>query len=709
MANFKGRIMTNPNVRNIDGLPVIMGQLDTFARTTTERAMAEIGITVVDGSFEKGATGVTKGTGVYQESTGKVFQWQLTNTFNITAGTLPSDYGTIGTDWVDRTSETLRGEINIVVRRFATISEAVANSSLIEGDTIELEERVIGGGGGAVWDVALTSSVTPNGFDVVQCTSVPTLSLVLRDTTGDIRKYGDLNAGNAIVDGLLQAVADHVGFAKIHKGVVIRVSTIPTTLKSIDGGGRLIWDNNAASIITYVMPAGFRVEDIEIETVYRSRLAIKADNLKVYGVREIQSDTRTDIARYNCVEWVSDSDISINRHRTANTGLRAMGGGVVSIDDAVLFVNNVGQGPGANDNGVDGIKCSGLSGVNINNVKCYGSSRDVIDTYIGGGACNISNIWADGFYFNEIEIKSQGTAAADNQITPHDINISNIYVGSGGNGSLSNFAALFLYNQTEGSVLNSPRRVNVSNWNSRLIGAGASATYHGVYALGAYDLNFTNVNLLSAEHYGMTLTRCNSVKISNSNLHGKIRGATIIDCKEVSIINSTLGEDREASTISTHGLVFAGSNNNIKLSNSTVKGSTRGISGEGATVNYLKVDNSEIYGANRIDIFDGVEFSNSTLDGRGIPGGADVLFTDANTPSTKLKIIGGTVKNGRYGINQQSLSKFACIGVDFENLTSPMGGIVSNNNRRVVNCLSDAAGSFPTASGSDVITGNIVL
>ena len=61
--------MTNPNVRNIDGLPAIMGQFDTFARTTMERAMAEVGITVVDGSFEKGAIGVTKDTGVYQKAT----------------------------------------------------------------------------------------------------------------------------------------------------------------------------------------------------------------------------------------------------------------------------------------------------------------------------------------------------------------------------------------------------------------------------------------------------------------------------------------------------------------------------------------------------------------------------------------------------------------------------------------------------------------
>jgi hypothetical protein len=32
-------------------------------------AQAEVGITVVDGSFEKGARGVTNGTGVYQEAT----------------------------------------------------------------------------------------------------------------------------------------------------------------------------------------------------------------------------------------------------------------------------------------------------------------------------------------------------------------------------------------------------------------------------------------------------------------------------------------------------------------------------------------------------------------------------------------------------------------------------------------------------------------
>ena len=87
---------------------------DTHQNTTRsllERSYAEVGITVADGSFEQGVTGVTKGIGVYQESTGKVYQWQLTNTFNITAGTSPSDYGTVGVDWIDKTDATFRSDI----------------------------------------------------------------------------------------------------------------------------------------------------------------------------------------------------------------------------------------------------------------------------------------------------------------------------------------------------------------------------------------------------------------------------------------------------------------------------------------------------------------------------------------------------------------------------------------------------------------------
>ena len=49
--------MTKMHVRNITGLPAVLDKFDDFARQTVVRAMAEVGITVVAGSFEKGAVG----------------------------------------------------------------------------------------------------------------------------------------------------------------------------------------------------------------------------------------------------------------------------------------------------------------------------------------------------------------------------------------------------------------------------------------------------------------------------------------------------------------------------------------------------------------------------------------------------------------------------------------------------------------------------
>lgn len=66
------------------------------------------------------------------------------------------------------------------VRDFSNLADAVANVGLKEGESCNLQERTTGNGGGAMWDVVLASSVTPNGDNIVQCTGVPTLALVKR-------------------------------------------------------------------------------------------------------------------------------------------------------------------------------------------------------------------------------------------------------------------------------------------------------------------------------------------------------------------------------------------------------------------------------------------------------------------------------------------------------------------------------------------------
>jgi len=77
------------------------------------------------------------------------------------------------------------------VRNLPTLVSAVAATNLVVGDAINLAERIGGSGGGAMWDVVLSSGVTENTFNIVQCTGVPTLSLVLRiDGSINIRQLG---------------------------------------------------------------------------------------------------------------------------------------------------------------------------------------------------------------------------------------------------------------------------------------------------------------------------------------------------------------------------------------------------------------------------------------------------------------------------------------------------------------------------------------
>jgi len=79
----------------------------------------------------------------------------------------------------------VNGEViaDAIVIRFNTLGDALSESNptlMFDGAALNIKERTTGNGGGAMWDVVLTTSVTPNTYEVVQCTGIFTLSLVLR-------------------------------------------------------------------------------------------------------------------------------------------------------------------------------------------------------------------------------------------------------------------------------------------------------------------------------------------------------------------------------------------------------------------------------------------------------------------------------------------------------------------------------------------------
>ena len=71
-------------------------------------------------------------------------------------------------------------QIEGVVKNFATLALTVSDTGLVAADALNLAERTTGNGGGAMWDVVLSSTVTENTFNIVQGVGVATLSLVLR-------------------------------------------------------------------------------------------------------------------------------------------------------------------------------------------------------------------------------------------------------------------------------------------------------------------------------------------------------------------------------------------------------------------------------------------------------------------------------------------------------------------------------------------------
>ena len=97
------------------------------------------------------------------------------------------------------------------VHNISILTDAVANTDIAVGDAINLAERTAGNGGGAMWDVVLASGVTANTFNIVACTGIPTLALVLRvDGEVNVKQFGAVGDGFTDNTEVIQSVIEYV-------------------------------------------------------------------------------------------------------------------------------------------------------------------------------------------------------------------------------------------------------------------------------------------------------------------------------------------------------------------------------------------------------------------------------------------------------------------------------------------------------------------
>ncbi len=154
--------LTNPLSDTINWIDRTEDQLLDEIRETVfqnmKRLYAEAGFNLVDGSFQMGGSLSGWPDVLWDWATGVAYQWHLDEAKTVAAGSIPTN---IGTDWIDRSEDRLRDDLNIVVKTFASVSEMVADVKLVLGQIVE----TIGYYNG--WAATTTKPKGGNRYEVV--------------------------------------------------------------------------------------------------------------------------------------------------------------------------------------------------------------------------------------------------------------------------------------------------------------------------------------------------------------------------------------------------------------------------------------------------------------------------------------------------------------------------------------------------------------
>jgi len=128
---------------------------------------------------------------------------------NVLGGTSAS-YINIATSAGLTYSQGLTSDVSNDIVNQETVDTMINTAGVSVGEAHRTAEFSTGNGGGGTYDAVLTSSVTPNGFDIIQGVADPSISFVLR--RGDIfnvRQWGILNNGTGDQSTGIQRVVDY--------------------------------------------------------------------------------------------------------------------------------------------------------------------------------------------------------------------------------------------------------------------------------------------------------------------------------------------------------------------------------------------------------------------------------------------------------------------------------------------------------------------
>ena len=98
------------------------------------RSYADAGYNLVDGSFEEGGTLTVASDVLLHKATAAAYAWSGAFPKVVNAGSTPTPLGSGG--WINRSDVTLRSDLGVICKRFATVSQMMAAVNLSVGDVV---------------------------------------------------------------------------------------------------------------------------------------------------------------------------------------------------------------------------------------------------------------------------------------------------------------------------------------------------------------------------------------------------------------------------------------------------------------------------------------------------------------------------------------------------------------------------------------------
>lgn len=138
-------------------------------REQWRRALAEVGLTLVSGSFEAGATASAVTDAVWHIEGGQCYTWGGTLPKTVPAGSSPGSTGGVGSGaWISVASITLRSQLSStnggIIQAFDTVA-AMKAYPVVAGRSYQTKGYwAVGDGGGATYYTTAATGAAPNGY-----------------------------------------------------------------------------------------------------------------------------------------------------------------------------------------------------------------------------------------------------------------------------------------------------------------------------------------------------------------------------------------------------------------------------------------------------------------------------------------------------------------------------------------------------------------